>query len=69
MPLDDLEAFVAENKHLPDIPSAREVGENGVSLGAMQAKLLQKVEELTLYVIDLKKENEVLKERVVLLEK
>lgn len=61
--LDQVEDFIKENGHLPDIPSAEEVEENGISLGAMDAKLLQKIEELTLYVIELKKENETLKER------
>ena len=56
-----MEDFITENGHLPDIPSAKEVEENGISLGDMDAKLLQKIEELTLYVIELKKENEVLK--------
>ncbi len=46
---------------LPDIPSAKEVEENGVDLGEMNAKLLQKVEELTLYVIDLQKQIDELK--------
>lgn len=49
------------NRHLPDIPSAKEVEENGVDLGEMNAKLLQKVEELTLYVIDLQKQIDELK--------
>ena len=53
---------------MPDIPSATEVEENGVSLGDMQARLLQKVEELTLYVIELDKENQELKGRVAELE-
>ena len=56
--LQDVENHINTHKHLPDIPSEKEVKENGVSLGEMQAKLLQKIEELTLYVIDLKKENE-----------
>ena len=43
--------YVQENKHLPDIPSANEMVKNGVSMGDMQVKLLQKVEELTLYAI------------------
>jgi uncharacterized coiled-coil protein SlyX len=58
-----------------DIPSEKEVLENGVSLGEMQAKLLQKVEELTLYMIEqnkriekLEKENDELKNRVSSLE-
>ena len=55
--------YVQENKHLPDIPSANEMVKNGVSMGDMQVKLLQKVEELTLYVIELKKEIETMKKQ------
>lgn len=69
MPLDELEKNIKQNRHLPGIPSEKEVTENGVGLGEMQAKLLQKIEELTLYVIELKKENERLRQRVGLLEK
>jgi len=68
MPLDKLEKHIKEEKSLPGIPKEKEVTENGVNLGEMQAKLLEKVEELTLYVIDLKKENEELKERIDALE-
>jgi hypothetical protein len=60
-PLEEVDAFIRENKHLPDIPSAAEFKENGVGLGEMDNMLLQKIEELTLYVIELKKENEELK--------
>ncbi len=67
--LNEVENFISTNKHLPDIPSAAEVEANGVSLGEMQSKLLQKVEELTLYMIELKKENNQLKERIAGLEK
>jgi hypothetical protein len=56
--LSELEAFIRTNKHLPDFAPAKEMQQNGVSAGEMQTKLLQKVEELTLYVIELKKENE-----------
>ncbi len=63
-PLNEVEQFIKTNKHLPEIPSEKEVKENGVSLGEMQSKLLQKVEELTLYMIDLKKENDALKQRL-----
>lgn len=56
--LEEVEAHINAYKHLPGIPSAKEVEANGVSLGEMQSKLLQKIEELTLYVIELKKENE-----------
>ncbi|OXE95024.1 hypothetical protein B0A79_25010, partial [Flavobacterium piscis] len=52
-----------------NIPSEKEVSENGISLGEMNAKLLQKIEELTLYLIEMKKENESLKSNQVLLEK
>jgi hypothetical protein len=55
--LDHVATYVQENKHLPDIPSANEMTKNGVSMGDMQVKLLQKVEELTLYVIELNKKN------------
>ncbi|WP_353121704.1 hypothetical protein [Dysgonomonas capnocytophagoides] len=49
--LQEVENHINEHNHLPDIPSEAEVKENGVSIGEMQAKLLQKIEELTLYVI------------------
>jgi hypothetical protein len=52
MPLEKLEATVREQRHLPGVPSAAEVREGGVSLGAMQARLLEKVEELTLYLLE-----------------
>jgi len=51
--LDEVASHIKEKKHLPNIPSAKEVEENGVSLGEMNSKLLQKIEELTLYIIDL----------------
>ncbi|HTE29427.1 MAG TPA: hypothetical protein VK666_03575 [Chryseolinea sp.] len=56
--LDEVEKFIREHKHLPDMPSAKEVAEKGLDLGDNQALLLKKIEELTLYVIELKKENE-----------
>jgi len=55
MPLTEVEQFVKTNKHLPEIPSAAEVQTNGMNLGDMQNKLLQKIEELTLYVIEQQK--------------
>ncbi len=69
MPLDKLENHIKANKSLPGIPTEKEVLENGIELGEMQAKLLEKIEELTLYVIELKKENEELKNRISALEK
>ncbi len=60
-PLRELEVEINKLGHLPNIPSAKEVEENGVNLGEMNKKLLEKVEELTLYVIELNKEVEKLK--------
>lgn len=57
--LSELELFIKANKHLPEVPTASEVAVNGLSLGQMNATLLKKIEELTLYVIELKKENDV----------
>lgn len=56
-PLSEVEQFIEKYKHLPDIPSTKEVKENGISVDEMNALLLQKVEELTLHIIELKKEN------------
>ena len=63
-PLDSLEKFVIKNKHLPEIASAKEMQERGMNLSEMNIKLLQKVEELTLYIIDQKKSMDDLKEIV-----
>jgi hypothetical protein len=60
-PIEEVEDFIAKNKHLPGVPSEKEVVENGINLGEMDATLLMKIEELTLYVIELKKEIEILK--------
>ncbi|WP_419487089.1 hypothetical protein [Chryseobacterium bernardetii] len=59
--LQELESFVKENKHLPEIPSEEAIIKDGVNLGDFQMKLLQKIEELTLYVISQNKEIENLK--------
>lgn len=56
--LEEVEAHIKEYKHLPDIPSQTQVQKEGINIGDIQAKLLQKIEELTLYVIELKKENQ-----------
>jgi len=53
--LGEVEQFIKTNNHLPEIPTEAEVKENGVGLGEMNAKLLQKVEELTLYMIEQQK--------------
>jgi len=59
--LNEVEQFIIENNTLPDVPSAKVVREEGISVGEMNAILLKKVEELTLYVIAMEKEIEQLK--------
>jgi hypothetical protein len=49
--ISELDAFIKENSHLPGVPSQKEVSENGISLGEMNGILLEKIEELTLYII------------------
>ncbi|NOT50171.1 MAG: hypothetical protein HOP10_02730 [Chitinophagaceae bacterium] len=61
MPIADLEKSIRQNKHLPNVPSAAEIEKEGINLGKMASALLEKVEELTLYIIQLKKENDELK--------
>lgn len=61
MPLQEVEDYIEAHGHLPEIPSAEEAEVDGVDLGEMNKLLLQKVEELTLYVIDLQKQVEELK--------
>lgn len=58
--LQETEKFVSENKHLPGIPSAKEAENDGINLGEMNAKLLQKIEELTLHLISQNKTQEAL---------
>ncbi len=60
----EVEKYILQNGHLKDIPSAKEVKENGVELGEINKLLLQKIEELTLYTIQLKKEIEILKSKI-----
>lgn len=62
-PLKEVESFIAENEHLPDVPSAAQVAEEGYSQHDMNKVLLQKIEELTLYIIKQQKEIEELKRR------
>jgi hypothetical protein len=54
--LQELEAYIKENKHLPDVPTAKEVAKDGVDVGEMNRILLQKIEELTLHLIEQQKE-------------
>lgn len=75
-PLSEVEKHIKSNGHLPGIPSASEVAQQGVSLGEMQSKLLAKIEELTLHLIaqekeiaSVKRENEGLMSRLTRLER
>ena len=74
--LDEVETHIQQHKHLPDIPSAKEIEKNGLYMAAMMTKQMQKIEELTLYVIEQNKkidkvieENKQLKEKVYQLTK
>jgi hypothetical protein len=68
-PLSEVEAFIQQNKHLPDVPSAKTLEANGLDLAEMHKIQMQKIEELTLYLIELKKENEALKNQVLEIKK
>ncbi|MFZ1529535.1 MAG: hypothetical protein WAT19_12330 [Ferruginibacter sp.] len=50
---DELRGFIAQNNHLPNIPAAAEVEKNGIEVGDMQKRMMEKIEELTLYVLEL----------------
>ena len=63
--LEEVEKHITEKGHLENIPTEKEVLENGINLGEMNAKLLQKIEELTLYMIEMKKENKNMKNDIV----
>lgn len=63
MNLYELEQYINANQHLPEVPSAEEVSASGIDLGEMNAILLQKVEELTLHIIELQKQIDELKAR------
>ena len=67
--LKEIEAFIKKERHLPDIPSAQDVLKDGIDLGEMNKKLLEKIEELTLHVIALDKKNAVLEFRISQIEK
>jgi len=69
MKLAQLESYIAEEGHLPNIPKAEIVEEEGIELGSMNAKLLEKIEELTLYIIEQNKKLEAQEARIEALEK
>lgn len=67
MPLKELEAYIQANQHLPNIPAAEQVKKEGIDLAEMNIKLLEKVEELTLHLIEQQKQIEALKEENALI--
>lgn len=62
--LEELESYIKANKHLPDVPAAKAVSEDGIELGEMNKLLLKKIEELTLHMISQQKEINELKKKV-----
>ncbi|HVX25483.1 MAG TPA: hypothetical protein VHB70_04020 [Parafilimonas sp.] len=59
--LNEVEKYINQNHHLPDIPSASDIQKNGLAVADVQTKMMQKIEELTLYIIQLQKEIDALK--------
>lgn len=64
MPLQKVEQYILLNKHLPNVPDAKKIEENGVNLGEMNKVLMEKIEELTLYLIQQNKRIEILEEEL-----
>lgn len=67
--IEELKNFVSENHHLPGVPSASELSKEGWEVGAMSNKMLEKIEELTLYIISLKEENDLIRKELTELKK
>lgn len=63
--LEELESYIKLNKHLPEMPSAREVESNGVDLGSLVKKLLKNQEELTLHIVAQEKKIRVLEKQLI----
>ncbi len=63
------QAYIKANKHLPDVPSEADVLENGIDLADMQAIQQQKIEELTLYIIQLQKQMDAMNAQIQLLDR
>jgi hypothetical protein len=64
MSVREVEAYITQHKHLPNVPSAEEFKQNGYKAGDMDDLLLRKIEELTLYIIEQEKRIEELEEKV-----
>jgi hypothetical protein len=66
---DDLRRFIKANKHLPNIPTAAAIEKNGIEVGDMQKRLMEKIEELTLYVLQLEEQNRTIQKQIETLKK
>ncbi len=66
--LPEVEKYIEQNHHLPNIPSAKEVADKGIDVGAMNTKFMEKIEELTLYLIEQNKKLEALEKKNIELE-
>ncbi|OJJ17686.1 hypothetical protein BKI52_27885 [marine bacterium AO1-C] len=69
LPLEEVERFINQHKHLPEVPSAKVVEKEGIEVGKMNATLLRKIEELTLHMIEVNKQVKGLQKKVQTLEK
>jgi hypothetical protein len=67
--LDEVKKYIDENKHLPEVPSAKEMEKDGVKVGEMEMILLKKIEEMTLYMIEMAGQLQILSEKNDVLEK
>ncbi|MGC9332215.1 MAG: hypothetical protein ACP5DZ_10140, partial [Bacteroidales bacterium] len=64
MSIGEVESYIRQHQHLPDVPSAEEFKQNGYKAGDMDDLLLKKIEELTLYIIEQEKKIEALKQKL-----
>lgn len=64
MPLEKLRGYINEHRRLPDVPAAAEVEQRGINIGGFQTIMLKKIEELTLYMLQLKNENQELQHQI-----
>ena len=64
MPLKELEQYIKQNKHLPNVPTQDEISKDGMDVYEMNAVLLKKLEELTLYVIEQQKQIDELENKI-----
>jgi hypothetical protein len=62
--LETVKAYINKNHHLPEVPSAKEMEANGIMVGEMNLLLLKKIEEMTLYMIEMKEQNETLRQEL-----